>query len=110
MVTVFKDADESESEKPEILTNLRKIRDEVMSIKIGDPEFEKTLADAFQDHSIAPSHIRKFGTPRNAEESFEDIEDFVNRMEEVFTQAILKVPDVRFPRLSRLKTTANLYP
>ncbi|KFA78612.1 hypothetical protein S40288_06978 [Stachybotrys chartarum IBT 40288] len=104
------DADETESEKPEIFTNLRKIRDEVMSIKIGDPEFEKTLADAFQDHSITPSHIRKFGTPRNAEESFEDIEDFVNRMEEVFTQAILRVPDVRFPRLSRLKTTANLYP
>ncbi|KAH7265919.1 hypothetical protein B0J15DRAFT_579899 [Fusarium solani] len=77
----------------QILLDLRRMRDEVISIQIGDPEFEETLANAFQDHSLKPAKIRKFRKAWKTNDDFEESQDFFDRMDEVFDRAILKTPD-----------------
>ncbi|UPL01367.1 hypothetical protein LCI18_012301 [Fusarium solani-melongenae] len=67
---------------PQILLDLRRMRNEVIYIQIGNPEFEETLANTFQDHSLKPAKIRN--------------QDFFDRMDEVFDRAILKTPDFAF--------------
>ncbi|KAM5517384.1 hypothetical protein FOXYSP1_04335 [Fusarium oxysporum f. sp. phaseoli] len=50
----------NEIDQDEMLIQLRKIYDEVISIKINNPEFEKMLATCFEDHSLKPASLKKF--------------------------------------------------
>lgn len=85
---------EEDPSVPQILLDLRRMRDEVISIQIGDPKFEETLANAFQDHSLKPAKVRKFRKAWKTDDDFEESQDFFDRMDEVFDRAILKTPDV----------------
>ncbi|KAJ4262925.1 hypothetical protein NW762_006538 [Fusarium torreyae] len=81
---------------PDVLLQLREIRDAVISIKIGDPEFEEQLANYFEDHTPEPGNLRRFRTAWRSDDVLRESEDFVDRMDEIFDQAILKVPGFAF--------------
>ncbi|KAM6528957.1 hypothetical protein FALCPG4_009909 [Fusarium falciforme] len=108
---------EEDPNVPQILLDLRRMRDEVISIQIGDPEFEETLANAFQDHSLKPAKARKFRKAWKTNDDFEESQDFFDRMDEVFDRAILKTPDFAFehtlttalmPRVARKEVIEDL--
>ncbi|RSL68696.1 hypothetical protein CEP54_002737 [Fusarium duplospermum] len=108
---------EEDPNVPQILLDLRRMRDEVISIQIGDPEFEETLANAFQDHSLKPAKIRKFRKAWKTDDHFEESQDFLDRMDEVFDRAIFKTPDFAFehtltaalmPRVARKEVIEDL--
>ncbi|EEU45289.1 uncharacterized protein NECHADRAFT_80834 [Fusarium vanettenii 77-13-4] len=108
---------EEDHNVPQILLDLRRMRDEVISIQIGNPEFEETLANAFQDHSLKPAKVRKFRKAWKTDDDFEESQDFFDRMDEVFDRAILKTPDFAFehtltaalmPRVARKEVIEDL--
>ncbi|KAL2686858.1 hypothetical protein Neosp_004400 [[Neocosmospora] mangrovei] len=108
---------EEDPDVPQILLDLRRMRDEVISIKIGNPEFEETLANAFQDHSLKSAKVRKFRKAWKTDDDFEESQDFFDRMNEVFDRAILKTPDFAFehtltaalmPRVARKEVIEDL--
>ncbi|KAF5687897.1 serine threonine kinase [Fusarium denticulatum] len=74
----------SEIDNDEMLMQLRQIYDEVISIKINNPEFEKMLATCFEDHSLKPASLKKFKKNWKPEEDTQDSEGFISRMEEIF--------------------------
>ncbi|KAI8725603.1 Protein kinase domain-containing protein [Fusarium sp. LHS14.1] len=108
---------EEDPNVPQILLDLRRMRDEVISIQIGNPEFEETLANAFQDHSLKSAKVRKFRKAWKTDDDFEESQDFFDRMDEVFDRAILKTPDFAFehtltaalmPRVARKEVIEDL--
>ncbi|KAF5594360.1 serine threonine kinase [Fusarium subglutinans] len=86
----------SEIDNDEMLIQLRQMYDQVISIKINNPEFEKMLATCFEDHSLQPASLRKFKKNWKPDEDTQDSEGFISRMEEIFDGAIAKVPDFAF--------------
>lgn len=77
-----------------MLIQLRQMYDEVISIKINNPEFEKMLATCFEDHSLKSASLKKFKKNWKPDGDTQDSEGFISRMEEIFDGAIAKVPDV----------------
>ncbi|KAH7254278.1 uncharacterized protein BKA55DRAFT_737986 [Fusarium redolens] len=86
----------NEIDHDEMLIQLRQMYDEVISIKINNPEFEKMLATCFEDHSLKPASLRKFKKNWKPDEDTQDSEGFITRMNEIFDGAIAKVPDFAF--------------
>ncbi|KAF5553500.1 serine threonine kinase [Fusarium napiforme] len=86
----------SEVDQDEMLIQLRQMYDQVISIKIDNPEFEKMLATCFEDHSLKPASLKKFRKNWKPDEDTQDSEGFISRMEEIFDGAISKVPDLAF--------------
>ncbi|KAF4945004.1 hypothetical protein FGADI_12263 [Fusarium gaditjirri] len=86
----------SEIDQDEMLIQLRQMYDQVISIEINNPEFEKMLATCFEDHSLEPASLKKFKKNRKPDEDTQDGEGFISRMEEIFDGAIAKVPDFAF--------------
>ncbi|KAF5639240.1 serine threonine kinase [Fusarium sp. NRRL 52700] len=84
----------NEIDQDEMLIQLRQIYDEVISIKINNPEYEKMLATCFEDHSLKKASLKRFKKNRKPDEDTEDTEGFISRMEDIFDGAISKVPDV----------------
>ncbi|KAJ0140378.1 Uncharacterized protein HZ326_16698 [Fusarium oxysporum f. sp. albedinis] len=83
----------NEIDQDEMLIQLRQMYDEVISIKINNPEFEKMLATCFEDHSLKPASLKKFKKSWKPDGDTQDSEAFISRMEEIFDGAIAKVPD-----------------
>ncbi|KAM5363478.1 hypothetical protein ACJA88_013507 [Fusarium oxysporum] len=83
----------NEIDQDEMLIQLRQMYDEVISIKINNPEFEKMLATCFEDHSLKPASLKKFKKNWKPDGDTQDSEAFISRMEEIFDGAIAKVPD-----------------
>ncbi|KAJ4157720.1 hypothetical protein NW754_009369 [Fusarium falciforme] len=90
---------EEDPNVPQILLDLRRMRDEVISIQIGDPR------------------VRKFRKAWKTDDDFEESQDFFDRMDEVFDRAILKTPDFAFehtltaalmPRVARKEVIEDL--
>ncbi|KLO92417.1 Uncharacterized protein LW93_11991 [Fusarium fujikuroi] len=92
----------NELDQDEMLIQLRQMLDEVVSIKINNPEFEKMLATCFEDHSLKPASLKKFKKNWKPDEDTEDSEGFISRMEEIFDGAIAKVPDFAFEHTSNV--------
>ncbi|ENH66844.1 Serine/threonine-protein kinase HT1 [Fusarium oxysporum f. sp. cubense race 1] len=86
----------NEIDQDEMLIQLRQIYDEVISIKINNPEFEKMLATCFEDHSLKPASLKKFKKNWKPDGDTQDSEGFISQMEEIFDGAIAKVPDFAF--------------
>ncbi|KAJ4166112.1 hypothetical protein NW765_007338 [Fusarium oxysporum] len=86
----------NEIDQDEMLIQLRQMYDEVISIKINNPEFEKMLATCFEDHSLKPASLKKFKKNWKPDGDTQDSEAFISRMEEIFDGAIAKVPDFAF--------------
>ncbi|KAG4281208.1 serine/threonine protein kinase [Fusarium proliferatum] len=86
----------NEIDQDEMLIQLRQMLDEVVSIKINNPDFEKMLATCFEDHSLKPASLKKFKKNWKPDEDTQDSEGFISRMEEIFDGAIAKVPDFAF--------------
>ncbi|KAG7418401.1 Serine/threonine-protein kinase HT1 [Fusarium oxysporum f. sp. rapae] len=86
----------NEIDQDEMLIQLRQMYDQVISIKINNPEFEKMLATCFEDHSLKPASLKKFKKNWKPDEDTQDSEGFISRMEEIFDGAIAKVPDFAF--------------
>ncbi|EMT72535.1 hypothetical protein FOC4_g10001169 [Fusarium odoratissimum] len=86
----------NEIDQDEMLIQLRQIYDEVISIKINNPEFERMLATCFEDHSLKPASLKKFKKNWKPDGDTQDSEGFISRMEEIFDGAIAKVPDFAF--------------
>ncbi|SCO40934.1 related to death-associated protein kinase 1 [Fusarium fujikuroi] len=80
----------NEIDQDEMLIQLRQMLDEVVSIKINNPEFEKMLATCFEDHSLKPSSLKKFKKNWKPDEDTQGSEGFISRMEEIFDGAIAK--------------------
>ncbi|KAF4960305.1 hypothetical protein FSARC_10502 [Fusarium sarcochroum] len=91
---------------PDVLLRLREMRDSVISIQIGNPEFEEQLGNYFEDHTPEPGSLRRFRNTWRSDDTFEESEDFINRMDEIFDQAIVKVPPLAFEH----SLSANLFP
>ncbi|KAF5588154.1 serine threonine kinase [Fusarium pseudoanthophilum] len=79
-----------------MLLQLRQMYDQVISIKIDNPEFEKMLTTCFEDHSLNPASLKRFKKNWKPDEDTQDSEGFISRMEEIFDGAISKVPDFAF--------------
>ncbi|KAL5610225.1 hypothetical protein FOVSG1_004906 [Fusarium oxysporum f. sp. vasinfectum] len=80
----------NEIDQDEMLIQLRQIYDEVISIKINNPEFERMLATCFEDHSLKPASLKKFKKNWKPDGDTQDSEGFISRMEEIFDGAIAK--------------------
>ncbi|RKL16461.1 hypothetical protein BFJ68_g5073 [Fusarium oxysporum] len=80
----------NEIDQDEMLIQLRQMYDEVISIKINNPEFEKMLATCFEDHSLKPASLKKFKKNWKPDGDTQDSEGFISRMEEIFDGAIAK--------------------
>uniref|UniRef100_A0A0D2XKN7 Protein kinase domain-containing protein n=1 Tax=Fusarium oxysporum (strain Fo5176) TaxID=660025 RepID=A0A0D2XKN7_FUSOF len=83
----------NEIDQDEMLIQLRQMYDEVISIKINNPEFEEMLATCFEDHSLKSASLKKFKKNWKPDGDTQDSEGFISRMEEIFDGAIAKVPD-----------------
>nr|RBQ94673.1 hypothetical protein FVER53263_07705 [Fusarium verticillioides] len=86
----------NEIDQDEMLIQLRQMYDQVISIKINNPEFEEMLATSFEDHSLKPASLKRFKKNWKPDEETRDSEGFISRMEEIFDGAISKVPDFSF--------------
>ncbi|EXK43667.1 serine/threonine protein kinase [Fusarium oxysporum f. sp. lycopersici 4287] len=86
----------NEIDQDEMLIQLRQMYDEVISIKINNPEFEEMLATCFEDHSLKSASLKKFKKNWKPDGDTQDSEGFISRMEEIFDGAIAKVPDFAF--------------
>ncbi|KAJ4218838.1 hypothetical protein NW759_007989 [Fusarium solani] len=93
---------EEDPNMPQILLDLRRMRDEVISIQIGNPEFEETLANAFQGHSLKPAKVRKFRKAWKTDDDFKESQDFlIFAFEHTLTAALM-------PRVARKEVIEDL--